>query len=290
LQNFCASPTPSASLGARDESLGLRPNPEFAPANSLVPWTHSSSRNHGSRGLAPSGAGRPKRSWEGRLRPVARLALLPWLAALLFACDKGEDRTLTSRSEQVIATGNMPTRAPDASAAPHTESAGRSKKVCDGDGNARGRSLSKVPLAHVEAPGRAPLDGVLPAANGAWTWINFWAAWCGPCKEEMPRLVGLRDALAKAGTELHLVFISLDDDRRQLEQFLEQQPQVGLKASWWLPDGPSRASWLATLRMQSAPELPEQVLVDPAGHVRCFVEGAVDDGDYAEISALVGRP
>jgi hypothetical protein len=41
--------------------------------------------------------------------------------------------------------------------------------------------------------------------------------------------------------------------------------------------------------MQSAPELPEQALVDPTGRVRCFVEGAVDDGDYAEISALVGR-
>ena len=39
--------------------------------------------------------------------------------------------------------------------------------------------------------------------------------------------------------------------------------------------------------MKSAPELPQQVLVDPQGKVRCFVEGAVDDGDYAEIAALV---
>ena len=39
--------------------------------------------------------------------------------------------------------------------------------------------------------------------------------------------------------------------------------------------------------MKSAPELPEHALVDPSGRVRCFIEGAVEDGDYAEIAALV---
>jgi thiol-disulfide isomerase/thioredoxin len=226
----------------------------------------------------------------GRLSSVGRFGPLSlWLAALLPACDKGGEAPPTSRSEQVIATGSMPTTPPEASVVPHAESAHRTKKLCEGDGNAKGRTLSKVGIPHVEAPGAAPLDGALLATRGAWTWINFWAAWCGPCKEEIPRLFAWQDKLAKAGTPLRVVFISLDDDKRQLEQFLEQQPQGGLRSSLWLPDGPSRTSWLGPLRMQSAPELPEQALVDPTGRVRCFVEGAVDDGDYAEISALVGR-
>jgi thiol-disulfide isomerase/thioredoxin len=226
----------------------------------------------------------------GRLSSVGRSGpLFLWLAALLPACDKGGEAAPTSRSEQVIATGSMPTAPPEASVVPHAESAHRTKRLCDGDGNAKARALSKVGIPHVEAPGAAPLDGTLPATRGAWTWINFWAAWCGPCKEEIPRLFAWQDKLAKAGTPLRLVFISLDDDKRQLEQFLEQQPQGGLRSSLWLPDGPSRTTWLGPLRMQSAPELPEQALVDPTGRVRCFVEGAVDDGDYAEISALVGR-
>jgi thiol-disulfide isomerase/thioredoxin len=230
----------------------------------------------------------------GRLQAVGGIAALA-LLALAAACDKDDSAgTTVSRSEQVIATGAMPTAPPDAGTSASTASSAqhvappRARKLCDGDGNAKGRALSKTPMSHVEAPGAARVDGTV-AARGSWTWINFWAAWCGPCKEEMPRLVSWQDRLAKAGTPVRFVFVSLDDDARQLEQFLEKQPAEGLKSSLWLPDGPARTSWLGALKMKSAPELPEQALVDPQGRVRCFVEGAVDDGDYAEISALVAR-
>jgi hypothetical protein len=43
------------------------------------------------------------------------------------------------------------------------------------------------------------------------------------------------------------------------------------------------------LRIKSDPELPEQTLVDPEGRVRCFIEGAVEDGDYSEIASLVSQ-
>jgi len=216
------------------------------------------------------------------------------LAAGSAGCDgSSSGGAPTSRSEQVIATGAQPTAAPSptpADTAAHaTPPAARGKKLCDGDGNAKGRALSKMALSHVEAPGAARLDGTSPIARGSWTWINFWAAWCGPCKEEMPRLLAWQDKLAKAGSPVRFVFVSLDDDERQLEQFLEHQPQDGMRSSLWLPDGPARAGWLGSLRMKSAPELPEQALVDPTGHVRCFVEGAVDDGDYAEIAGIVSR-
>jgi hypothetical protein len=103
----------------------------------------------------------------------------------------------------------------------------------------------------------------------------------------MPRLLGWNSRLAKAGTPMHLVFVSLDDDARQLSAFLEAQPADGVRATLWLPDGPARASWLKSLRMSSAPELPQQALVGPDGRVRCFIEGAVEDGDYPEIAGLV---
>jgi thiol-disulfide isomerase/thioredoxin len=236
----------------------------------------------------------------GRLPSVERglAVLLGGVAAL--GCDTPSSEAPVSRSEQVIATGAMPTAAPAASpsAPAHPVSAPvRARRLCDGDGNAKGRALAKAVMSHVEAPGHlgdtpkppgaARIDGTV-ATRGSWTWINFWAAWCGPCKEELPRLFSWQERLAKGSTPVRFVFVSLDDDERQLEQFLEHQPADGIKASLWLPDGPARVSWLGALHMKSSPELPEQALVDPAGHVRCFVEGAVDDGDYAEIASIVG--
>jgi thiol-disulfide isomerase/thioredoxin len=147
--------------------------------------------------------------------------------------------------------------------------------------------MPKAAASHVEAAGAVPLDTTLGAPE--WTWVNFWAAWCGPCKEEMPRLRQWSERLAREAAPVRLVFVSLDDDARQLEAFLNAQPADGVRSSLWLPEGPTRSLWLRNLRMDAAPELPEHALVDPAGRVRCFIEGAVEDGDYAAIATLVGH-
>lgn len=232
----------------------------------------------------------------GRLQTLTRtrdalvLPSLVWAVACTLACDNGTREATVERSEQVLATGSMPTAAPGAAVAHGAAEAAAPRPhalLCEGDANARGRTLSRVAASHAQAPGATALDGTLPAHRGQWTWINFWAAWCKPCKEEIPRLLGWRDRLASARSPISLVFVSLDDDERQLDAFLEQQPPDGLRSTLWLPDGHARAAWMTSLRMASAPELPEHALVDPAGRVRCFIEGAVEDGDYAEIAALV---
>jgi thiol-disulfide isomerase/thioredoxin len=231
----------------------------------------------------------------GRLPTLIRTAgarALLWLAcaASAIACDagdKGAPESTAQRSEQVMATGSMPTAAPSTPNAHAAATAPAPRpRLCDGDGNAGGRALSKMAASHAEAPGAPPLDGKLSTRRGQWTWINFWAAWCNPCKEEIPRLLGWRDRLASAKSPIALVFVSLDDDERQLDSFLAEQPQGGLRSTLWLPDGHTRTGWMKSLRMTN-PELPQHALVDPDGHVRCFIEGAVEDGDYAEIAALV---
>jgi len=222
----------------------------------------------------------------GRLPPLIPLVLLATAN-----CDNPSSSTATARSDQIIASGvASAVAAPPPSAPVHAAApVARSRKLCEADADTKSRALPRTPASHAEAAGEPRLEVDLPKADGDWLWINFWAAWCAPCKEEMPRLIGWRDRLTKAGVPIRLVFVSLDDDERQLDTFLEAQPAVGVRSTLWLPEGPARTSWLKSLHMSSGPELPEQVVVDPTRRVRCFIEGAVEDADYAEIAALTGQ-
>ncbi len=120
-----------------------------------------------------------------------------------------------------------------------------------------------------------------------WTWVNFWAAWCKPCKEELPILLQWQKELHG---QLDFAFISFDDDQRQLDTFLQEQPETGLKKSYWLPDGGARLAWLKTLNLEVEPELPMQLLLDPRGRLRCTVQGAIDASDVHALKQIVSGP
>jgi thiol-disulfide isomerase/thioredoxin len=47
--------------------------------------------------------------------------------------------------------------------------------------------------------------------------INFWATWCGPCKEEIPSLVALSEQYKEQG--LTVLGVSIDDSPDDLKKF-----------------------------------------------------------------------
>jgi thiol-disulfide isomerase/thioredoxin len=158
------------------------------------------------------------------------------------------------------------------------------RKLCEGQLAKPGRDLPKKPLSRRAGSGFT----LLPLGTaGKWTWVNLWAAWCAPCKEEMPRLSGFVSRLARAGHAVQLSFISLDDDERQLDDFLAAQPDGGVRGTYWLREGKERDDWLGGVGVTSDVALPVQLLVDPRGKLRCVVNGAVEDGDYQEILGVV---
>ena len=60
-----------------------------------------------------------------------------------------------------------------------------------------------------------------------------------------------------------------------------------MKSSFWLKDGPVRSAWMASLKMKSDPPLPEHAIFDAKSHLKCFVSGAIEDGDYAALAAAL---
>lgn len=224
----------------------------------------------------------------------ARPLLVPLVAGLLVvACDKSDAPKVhpeppgQGRSVGVAATTTAQ-KAPDApkTVAPKAASP---RRLCDAPPAAVGRGAPTTKVSHLEAPGSPSLGDKLRTGGGRWTWINFWAAWCAPCKEEIPRLRAFETKLAQEGRPVSLVFMSLDDDERQAVQFLASQPATGLKSSFWLEDGRMRSEWLAALKFKPDPQLPQQLFFDPEGALRCVVDGAIEDGDYEQVKALLAR-
>lgn len=189
----------------------------------------------------------------------------------------------TSRNNAVIAASGKPGATPAATMSAAPKAAPRD--LCAGQ-NARPGPKGALKLKAAQGAGELP--GQIAFGAGKWVWLNFWAAWCGPCKEEMPRLLAWQEKLRKAGVLLDLAFVSLDDDERQLERFLADQPAAGVRASYWLPEGGTRTTFLSSLNVKDSPELPLQALVSPSGQVACSIQGAVEDRDYAAIASFVG--
>lgn len=209
------------------------------------------------------------------------------IGALSLGCDEAKSNPApptNKRSDIIVGSNTAPTTRPTASAQPSATAPVKARALCQGP--ALNRAMPSEKVGHAEAPGATALGDSVPVGNGKWTWISLWAAWCAPCKEEMPRLLKWQ---SKLSTSLSVQFVSLDEDERQLLRFMESQPAGGVRASFWLPEGNVRDNWLGALRLKSSPQLPVQILVNPQGRVHCIIEGAVDDGDFAQGAAIVAQ-
>lgn len=222
----------------------------------------------------------------GRLSALSVVAL-----AALFGCDN--DGKKPDLPEPPGTAGrSVAVAAKDAGAATPTVTAKPSsaptapRQLCAA--GALQRPAPKTNPNAVAAPGVAPPSTPIAFGSGKWIWVNLWAAWCGPCKAEIPMLLSWQAKLRQKGVLLDLAFVSIDDDQRQLLRFLETQPAAGLRASYWLPEGSTRGSFLGAVGVKETPELPVQALFAPSGQLSCLIQGAVEERDYPALAAYVG--
>ena len=137
-----------------------------------------------------------------------------------------------------------------------------------------------APAAHATPAPNAPdftlrgADGRnvrLDELRGQVVLVNFWATWCGPCREEMPRLNALYEKYRKSG--FVLLAVNIDDDPRAA---LATAGKLGV-AFPVLLDTDKKVSKLYDLGM-----MPSTVVIDRDGKLRYTHRGyhEGEEGEY----------
>jgi thiol-disulfide isomerase/thioredoxin len=107
--------------------------------------------------------------------------------------------------------------------------------------------------------------------RGRVVYLDFWASWCGPCRESFPFMNELQRDLAGKG--LQIIAVSVDKTAAEAQRFLTRYPArftIGLDSAGACP---------AAYRLEG---MPSSFVIDRAGAVRAIHVGFRDE-DRSEI-------
>jgi cytochrome c biogenesis protein CcmG/thiol:disulfide interchange protein DsbE len=124
----------------------------------------------------------------------------------------------------------------------------------------------------------SPLD--LATLRGRVVYLDFWASWCGPCRQSFPWMQTLKNTYEDRG--LTIVAVNLDANRVDAEKFLNQfKPTFEVRFD---PDG-------KLAEIYKVKSMPSSVLIDRHGVARFThmgfrpVDGAVYEAQLRELLA-----
>ncbi|PUB83114.1 MAG: TlpA family protein disulfide reductase [gamma proteobacterium symbiont of Ctena orbiculata] len=102
----------------------------------------------------------------------------------------------------------------------------------------------------------------LSELRGQVVMVNFWASWCGPCRQEMPLLQQLFDRYQSLG--FSLLGVNVDEDRAAADKMLSDLP-VSFPI---LYDDRSKVS-----KQYQVKAMPSTFMVDRDGRIRYLHKG-----------------
>jgi thiol-disulfide isomerase/thioredoxin len=151
-------------------------------------------------------------------------------------------------------------------------------------------SFAQLPVVRfVRDPDPAPafqlkdLDGKdlnLDASKGKVVLLNFWATWCGPCREEIPGLIALQD---RYKDRLQIIGLVVDDDDEKEIRGVVDAEKINYPIA--LADGKTRFEY------GGIAALPTVFLINADGRVVQKHVGLYNPALYeTEVRALLGLP
>lgn len=97
----------------------------------------------------------------------------------------------------------------------------------------------------------------LSSQRGKVIYLDFWASWCGPCRQSLPLLNEVRNELRRKGFEV--IAVNLDENKADAQRFLKQFPvnyPVLLDPNGKVP------------QKYNLPGMPTSYLIDRKGKIR----------------------
>jgi cytochrome c biogenesis protein CcmG, thiol:disulfide interchange protein DsbE len=113
---------------------------------------------------------------------------------------------------------------------------------------------------------RYGLEGTVPDLHGKVVIIDFFASWCGPCKESFPVMEELYQKYGPKG--LVIVAVNVDKNKADMEDFLKKHPVTFVTV---------RDASNKLVSDVKIPTMPSSFLLDRDGKVAAFHRGFKGD-------------
>ena len=130
-----------------------------------------------------------------------------------------------------------------------------------------------APAPQFDLAAQGGKDVSLAQFKGQVVMINFWASWCGPCRQEMPLLENIYKKYGKLG--FTMLGVNVESDSNAAIDWLKQTP-VSFPI---LFDKDSKVS-----KLYDVTGMPSTVIIDRAGKVRMLHHGYKpgDENEYLD--------
>ena len=134
-------------------------------------------------------------------------------------------------------------------------------------------SSTSGPAPQFTLDSRAGSKVSLAQYKGQVVMLNFWASWCGPCRQEMPLLENIYKKYNKMG--FTLIGVNVEPDSKAAEGFLQATP-VSFPVIY---DKDSTVS-----KAYDVSGMPSTVIIDRKGNIRVLHRGYKpgDENEYLD--------